>query len=103
MRWWWLCRVLWYRVEFEFAPICIGIRFVLCCYVGGGYAVFCGAVGFFFFFSCCGLVVVVVVMAVADGRVVVVGVVDVFLVVKYIIFIVVVILFYCDVYIILLC
>ena len=42
-------------------------------------------------------------MAVADGRVVVVGVVDVFLVVKYIIFIVLVILFYCDVYIILLC
>ena len=42
-------------------------------------------------------------MAVADGRVVVVGAVDVFLVVKYIIFIVLVILFYCDVYIILLC
>ena len=42
-------------------------------------------------------------VAVANGTVVVVGAVDVFLVVKYIIFIVLVILFYCDVYIILLC
>ena len=79
----WLCRVLWYRVEIGFAPVCVGIGFVLCCCVGSGCAVFCGAVGFFFFlfsFFYCRLVVVVVVVAV-----VVVGVVDVFLVVEYII------------------
>ena len=62
----WLCRVLWYRVEIGFAPVCVGIGFVLCCCVGSGCAVFCGAVGFFFFFFsfCCGLVVVVVVVVV---------------------------------------
>ena len=75
------------------------------CCVGGDYAVFCGAVGlffFFFFFSCYGLVVMVVV-AVDDGRVVVVGAVDVFLDIGIYYFSVVIILFYCDVYIILLC
>ena len=40
----------WYRVEIGFAPMCVGIGFVLCCCVGGGCVVFCGAVGFFFFF-----------------------------------------------------
>ena len=45
----WLCRVLWYWVEIGFALVCIGIGFVLCCCVGGGCAVFCGAVVFFFF------------------------------------------------------
>ena len=49
VRWQWLCRVLWYRVEIGFALVCIGIGFVLCCCVGGGCAVFCGAVVFFFF------------------------------------------------------
>ena len=68
----------WYRVEIGFALVCVGIKFVLCCCVGSGCAVFCGAVGFFFFFYC-GLVVVVVV------AVVVVGAVDVFFVVEYII------------------
>ena len=57
---------------------------------------------FFFFFPCYGLVVVLVV-AVADGRVVVVGAVDVFLDSGIYYFSVVIILFYCDVYIILLC
>ena len=57
---------------------------------------------FFFFFSCYGLVVMVVV-AVDDGRVVVVGAVDVFLDSGIYYFSVVIILFYCDVYIILLC
>ena len=72
----------WYRVEIGFALVCVGIKFVLCCCVGSGCAVFCGAVVFFFFsffFFYCRLVVVVVV------AVVVVGVVDVFLVVEYII------------------
>ena len=70
----------WYRVEIGFALVCVGIKFVLCCCVGSGCAMFCGAVGFFFFFFFyCRLVVVVVV------AVVVVGVVDVFLVVEYII------------------
>ena len=87
----WLCRVLWYRVEIGFAPVCVGIGFVLCCCVGGGYAVFCGAVGFFLFSfflfllwtsggggGCgCGCD--------CDGRVVVLGAMNVFLVVKYII------------------
>ena len=39
VRWQWLCRVLWYRVEIGFAPVCVGIEFVLCCCVGGGCAV----------------------------------------------------------------
>ena len=88
----WLCRVLWYRVEIGFAPVCVGIGFVLCCCVGSGCAVFCGAVGFFFFFllwtgggggggcgcGCsCGCD--------CDGKVVVIGAVNVFQVVKYII------------------
>ena len=84
----WLCRVLWYRVEIGFAPVCVGIGFVLCCCVGSGCAVFCGAVGFFFFSLLwtaggggggggCGCD--------CDGRVVVVGAVNVFFVVKYII------------------
>ena len=62
----------WYRVEIGFAPMCVGVGFVLCCCVGGGCAVFCGAVVFLFLFlflfflCCCGLVVVVAVaMAVA--------------------------------------
>ena len=65
----WLCRVLWYQVEIGFAPVCVGIGFVLCCCVGSGCAVFCGAVGFFFSF-CCGLVVVVVVVVVVVAVVV---------------------------------
>ena len=86
----------WYRVEIGFALVCVGIKFVLCCCVGSGCAVFCGAVGFFFFFLlwtgggggcgcgcgwCCGCFF-------CSG-------------IYY--FIVVVILFYYDIYIILLC
>ena len=64
------------------------------------YFVWSGLVGFF---PCCGLVVVVVVMGVADSR----GGCDwccgFFLGSRIYYFIVVDILFYCDVYIILLC
>ena len=60
--------------------------------------------GVFFFFSCCGLVVVVVVVvAVADGRGGCSWCYGCFLGSGIYYFIVVDILFYCDVYIILLC
>ena len=59
---------------------------------------------FFFFFSCCGLVVVVaVVVAMADGRGGCGWYCECFLCSGIYYFIVVVILFYCDIYIILLC
>ena len=86
MRWQWLCRVLWYRVEIGFAPVCvgcvvfcgIGLRSGLlrCALVSGLFCVVVLAVvvpcfvvqwGFFFFFGCD-----------CDGRVVVVGAVNVF-------------------------
>ena len=71
-----------------------------------------GDLGFFFFFSCCGLVVVVVVVlvvivavvvAVADGRGGCGWYCEYFLCSGIYYFIVMVILFYCDIYIILLC
>ena len=62
-----------------------------------------GNFGFFFFFSCCGLVVVRVVVAVADGKGDCGWCCGCFLGSGIYYFIVVVILFYCDIYIILLC
>ena len=62
-----------------------------------------GDLSFFFFSSCCGLVVVVVVVAVADGRGGCGWCYGFFLGSGIYYFIVVIIIFYCDIYIILLC
>ena len=76
--------------------------FVIGDFVWSGLRKKIGDLGFFFFFSCCGLVLVVVV-AVADGRGGCGCYCECFLCIGIYYFIVVVILFYCDVYIILLC
>ena len=84
---------------------------MICDFVWFGLRKKIGDLGFFFFFACCGLLVVVVVVVlvvvvvvvVADGRSGCGWCYGCFLDSKIYYFVVVVILFYCDVYIILLC
>ena len=114
MRWQWLCRVLWYRVEIEFASVCvgcvvfcgIGLRSGLlrCALVSGLFCdvvlavvVPCFVVLWFFYFFFLFLFFFMLLWTSGgggggggcgcdcDGRVVVVGAVNVFLIVKYII------------------